>query len=122
MIVLHEVDSPVNLEKIFEKFFESKIERKNLLSFRYNIDTKQTLLKKRLSRMSEINPCDSVKIKPKKLKNIDGQVIPESFLSLMDDLCIDRKDARKFFENPNEWTFIKSDRKIFCPQTGTVEL
>lgn len=68
--------------------------------------------------MSKIKYCDTIKVKTKKMKNIDGQVIPESFLSLMDDLCIDRKDARKFFENPKECTFIKSDRKILCPQIG----
>ena len=53
-----------------------------------------------------------------KQKKLHEYKIPKAFLSLMDELCIDRKNARMFFENPNEWSYIKSDRKIFCTKQG----
>lgn len=44
--------------------------------------------------------------------------IPKEFLILMDELKLDRKDARKYYENKEEWTYVKSDRKIFCTVKG----
>ena len=36
----------------------------------------------------------------------------------MDELCLDRKDALKFYENPDQWAHVKSDRKIYCTKKG----
>ena len=36
----------------------------------------------------------------------------------MDELCLDRKDALKFYENQDHWAYVKSDRKIYCTKKG----
>jgi hypothetical protein len=104
-----------NLEEVFDKHFNK--ESKSVLSFTYEINNSQRLLKKRLSQMNENK-------KPKRKNNkecvtkIKSEGIPESFLKLLDELCIERKDARKFFENSDQWSYIKSDRKIYCTKAG----
>ena len=59
-----------------------------------------------------------MKLKKNKLEISGGPDIPESFLLLMDELCLDRKDALKFYENPDQWAYVKSDRKIYCTKKG----
>ena len=44
--------------------------------------------------------------------------VPNDFLLLLDELKLDRKDAQKFYENKEEWSFVKSDRKIYCTVKG----
>jgi hypothetical protein len=121
-------------EDIFEAFFSKNNDLGNKLSFAFTVNNKQKLLKERLAEMNVKNISSSKKYvvsneirmkknvvmnksKNKQKKTVDNEM-PESFLLLMDELCIDRKDARKFFENPDQWAFIKSNRKIFCTKRG----
>ena len=107
-----------NLEDHFKTFFDKK--SGNKLSFSYAVNPKHNLLKKRLANMNtNLKTCNK-KINAKKLQKKNLEKIPESFLILMDELCLDRKHARKFFENPSQWTHVKSDRKIFCTKKGKI--
>ena len=110
----------LDLKEIFQKFFDTKCEKSNKLSFSFKIDNKNSMLKKRLANMNETekNIREIKKPKKNKLKKNGGHEIPESFLLLMDELCLDRKDALKFYENPDQWAYVKSDRKIYCTKKG----
>ena len=46
------------------------------------------------------------------------QEIPEQFLMLLDELRLDRKDAKLLFDNKEHWAYVKSDRQIFCVEKG----
>ena len=105
--------SQICLEKIFSSFFSKVPENK--LSFTFKASNSQSLLKKRVSDMN-VAECKTKIHKSEKVKS--GNQIPESFLSLMDELCIDREKAEMFFKNSNQWTYIKSDRIIFCTKKG----
>ena len=125
-------NSSIDLESVFSKFFEKKLEKrdKSKLSFSFKVNNQQSKwkneLKKRLANMNDISPKKVKNDSAKKLKTAiiktSKAKIPETFLQLLDELCIDRKNARKFFENPKEWTFVKSDRKIFCISPGKIIL
>jgi hypothetical protein len=117
--------SAKDLKLIFLKNFKNKFENgnKSTLSFTYKASTK-SLLNKRLSSMKvdTLKPSSN-RSKSKKIKLVrirSKEEIPDSFLSklLLDELCIDRINAKKFYENSNQWTFVKSDRKIFCTHKG----
>jgi len=54
--------------------------------------------------------------KEQSIKN--KQEIPEQFLTLLDELRLDRKDAKLLFENREHWAYVKSDRQIFCVERG----
>jgi hypothetical protein len=109
--------SSENLQDMFENFYEGKCENK--LSFTFTVSNKQSLLKKRLANMNEDENKSDKAPKTKRLKTSDESVkIPESFLTLLDELCIDRKNAKLFYENPRQWTYVKSDRKIYCTKKG----
>ena len=108
--------SEVDLGIFFEKFFLYKFANKNKLSFTFKVNNNKSLLKKRLETLNEPPAVKNglKKLKTKKCK----EETPECFLLLLDELCIDRKNAKKFYENPKEWTYVKSDRLIFCTQRG----
>ena len=110
-----ETISSKKLEVIFGTFFEKNSGKK--LSFSYATSNKQSLLKKRLANMNEDYKKSNEKVKKKKSED-DLEKIPESFLILMDELCLDRENARQFYENPSQWAYVKSDRKIFCTKNG----
>jgi hypothetical protein len=103
---------------MFEKFFDKKYEKSNKLSFTFKVANKNSMLKKRLATMNNAeHKYESKKSKKNKLEK-GGEIIPESFLLLMDELCLYRKDASKFYENADHWAYVKSDRKIFCTKRG----
>ena len=118
-----EENSEFELHEIFEKYFQKISKNENKLSFTFNVDNKRSLLKERLSKMNDVKPKlkmnrdKSTKSKKLKVEEKEND-IPEAFLLLMDDLCLDRKNAKKFFESSNEWSYVKSDRKIFCAKKG----
>jgi hypothetical protein len=118
-----EEKSPVDLEKIFQDIFQEDSSIKKL-SFSYKVDNKLSLLKRRIAtkNLDQNNVAKSCKSKiSKKIKlEKDEESIPESFLLLMDELCIDRVNAQKFFQNPSEWAYVKSDRKIYCTKKGNI--
>jgi hypothetical protein len=37
---------------------------------------------------------------------------------LLDELKLDRKEAEEFYKNKEKWTYVKSDRKIYCTVKG----
>ena len=99
------------LEKVFKSYYQKQDKTDNKLSFTYKFDTKQSLLKKQLGNL-EVSNAKTIKKNVKITKKVTQGVtdeIPLSFFLLLDELCIDRKNARKFFENPDQWTYIKSD-------------
>ena len=106
-----ENSSKVNINQIFTMFYknEGKILDANKLSFKYNLP------KKKIKQNTIISAETTQKV-----ISINSRVtkIPESFLALLDDLCLDRKDAEKFLRKSNEWAYVKSDRKIFCAAKG----
>ena len=111
----------VDLKQIFQKFFDKKCEKSIKLSFSFKVNNKNSMLKKRLANVNKIERSTS-KIKKSKNNNLEKKggddVVPESFLLLMDELCLDRKEAIKFYENPDQWAYVKSDRKIYCTKKG----
>ena len=110
-----ERDSFTNLTEIFRISYDKDSEPKKL-SFGYKTSNSQSLLKRKLSRMNEtvLTKNNSKKVNKKKM--------PESFLLLMNELCVDKEIARKMFENPTDWSYVKSDRKIFCTAKGKSHL
>ena len=55
-----------------------------------------------------------------RMKDVEEEdKIPEGFLTLLDELALDRKDAEVLYKNKDQWKFVKSDRKIFCTEQGT---
>ena len=69
-----------------------------------NADTKSSKIKKPKKNKLEKRGTD--------------ETVPESFLSLMDELCLNRKDALKYFQNPDQWDYVRSDRQIYCTKKG----
>ena len=72
---------------------------------------------------------ENVKVKKSKKENSKvkkqspikkEEEIPEQFLILLDELRLDRKDAKLLFENRDHWAYVKSDRQIFCIERGIV--
>jgi hypothetical protein len=102
----------VDLEKLYVSYNERKNCGNSKLSFNYNLRKKEK---------SEKND-KKIEAEKKKIKKTrkTKEKIPESFLNLLDELCIDRNNAQKFFDNTDQWTFIKSDRKIFCTAKGKI--
>ena len=106
------IDSLNDLSEIFRKSYD-KNSAPQKLSFSYNVNNSQSLLKRKLSQMNANEPK-----KKKQAEKVKKKKMPESFLLLMNELCIDKKDAKFFYENPTQWSYIKSDRKIYCAKQG----
>jgi hypothetical protein len=111
----YDYDNFIDLKQIFEKTLQN--ESKNKLSFSYKVNYTQTLLKKRLASMNEKNVKSNAS-KKVRIEKTEIDEIPDTFFNLMDELRIDRKNAKKFYENPQEWSYVISDRKIFCTKKG----
>ena len=123
------VDQSETIENVFEKYFEkknkSKIFTKTGLGFSIKLPVGQMGLRKRLRDIDITEEKVKVKTskkeisKAKKEKSVKKeQQIPEQFLILLDELRLDRKDAKLLFENREHWAYVKSDRKIFCIEKG----
>ena len=121
------VEESESIENVFDKYFEKenkpKIFTKTGLGFSFKLPTGRMDLKKRLR---DINITEeNVKVKrsrkesPKVKTSLKKeQKIPEKFLILLDELRLDRKDAKLLFENREHWAYVKSDRQIFCVEKG----
>ena len=118
-------ESKKELKEMFEKYFNPESTKASIpanLSFSFKTSTNAILQRKRLGNMDlkieqrkrKLNQEDKVKLKETK--------IPDEFLLLLDELGLDKKDARKFYENKDQWTYVKSDRKIFCTVKGKFEI
>jgi len=120
-----ESKSNVELEKIFRPTKEKKVNAMKGLGIVFKGNAQRDELRKRIRNMEE---CHELKIKKrpkveKKEKKNDVEEeeedqIPEGFLVLLDELALDRKDADVLYKNKDQWKFVKSDRKIFCTETG----
>lgn len=105
------------LTAIFEKYFQSKNPSTSGLSFTFTLANKRKELRKRISTMNEPT------VKPKKRKKLNEEdKIPKDFLCLLDELGLDRKNALTWYENKEQWNYIKSDRKIYCTVKGMMSL
>ena len=102
------------IEDIFEKYLNKT---KTIPKFNFKIPDfcrKQSDLRKRLK-------SDIVGLTPKKRPKVEKKIaekIPGDFLKLLDELRLDRKDAKLLYENSDHWSYVKSDRQIFCVEKG----
>ena len=119
-----ESKSNVELEKLFRETETKKVDVMKSLGIVFKGNKQRDELRKRIRNMEECTEVKSKK-KPKeerKEKRKDAQEedkIPEGFLTLLDELALDRKDAEVLYKNKDQWKFVKSDRKIFCTELGT---
>ena len=117
-----------SLIQLFEGYFEKKSAP---LSFTFQLSNDRSNLRKRLRDMESAPAVKKQKLsgptktlaKSKGKENAKEKVkeIPEQFLLLLDELRLDRKDARKFYENKSQWSYVMSDRKIYCVERGMLE-
>ena len=121
------VEDCQTIENVFDKYFEKenepKIFTKNGLGFSIKLPTGQMNFRKRLRDMDitdeKVKKAKTENSKVKKQNPIKKkQEIPEQFLTLLDELRLDRKDAKLLFENREHWAYVKSDRQIFCVERG----
>jgi len=121
------VDDSQTIENAFDTYFEKENKAKMLtktgLGFPIKLPTGQMDFRKRLRKVD----ITKHKLKEKKSKNKNSKVkksikreqeIPEQFFVLLDALRLDRKDAKLLFENREHWAYVKSDRQIFCVESG----
>ena len=106
------------LSDIFDKYLQPKVSPGEL-SFTFTLTNKRKELRKRISTMNE--PVSAVKPKKRKKLNEEDK-IPKDFLSLLDELGLNRKDAKMLYENKEQWNYVKSDRKIYCTVKGKISL
>ena len=76
-------------------------------------------------RLNEKNQQDLQKAMPKVVKKkeiVEGKKkedeVPKFFVELIEELGFEKKDAKNLFENKDKWSYLKSDRLIYCAQTG----
>ena len=115
------------IENAFHTYFEKenklKIFKETGLGFSIKLPTGQFR-----KRLRDIDITEE-KLKVKKSKKENSKVktemsikkeqeIPEQFFILLDELRLDRKDAKLLFENREHWAYVKSDRQIFCVERG----
>ena len=86
------------------------------------IVSRQSQMRKRLN---EKNQQDLQKAMPKVVKKkeiVEGKKkedeVPKFFVELIEELGFEKKDAKNLFENKDKWSYLKSDRLIYCAQTG----
>ena len=86
------------------------------------IVSRQSQMRKRLN---EKNQQDLQKAMPKVVKKkeiIEGKKkedeVPKFFVELIEELGFEKKAAKNLFENKDKWSYLKSDRLIYCAQTG----
>jgi len=120
-----ESKSNVELEELFRETETKKVDVMKSLGIVFKGNSERDELRKRIRNMEESHVEKSKpKTKPKKErkeKRQDGEEeekIPEGFLTLLDELALDRKDAEVLYKNKEQWKFVKSDRKIFCTEQG----
>ena len=100
--------------EIFEKYFQPKKKQEGL-SFSFNLTNKRSQLRKRLQD-NECNKPDEIKrMNIMKARKND---IPDTFLTLLDELGLDKNKAKLFYENKDQWTYVKSDKLIYCANRG----
>lgn len=113
-------DLSPNLRHIFKKHFKQS--EPQGLSFTFKLNSERVKLRKRISCMeSEVTVKKQRKIKSEVVngeKKVTQEAIPEYFLQLLDELGLDRNDARTLYEHKDKWVYAKSDRKIYCVELG----
>ena len=119
-LITNEIDNQkkgdLSIVEMFEKYFAKKHEGEEL-SFTFNLQNKQSQLRKRLLDQS-VQTVVKKKVRVRRAKD-RKQDIPDNFLLLLDELGLDRKKAKLLYENKDQWAFIKSDRLIYCTERGT---
>ena len=99
--------------KIFQKCFKIRTKRDGL-SFTFNLSNKRSQLRKRLLDIDH-RPVGTKKMKVIKTRKND---IPEMFFLLLDELGLDKKEAQLLYENKDQWSYVKSDMKLYCAVSG----
>jgi hypothetical protein len=109
-----ELKLDVDLSSLFSAYYEKReLINSTKLSFKFTLPKSKTS-----GKLVQQKNVEKILKKVKKSKK--NEEIPEAFLLLLDDLCINRNQAKTFFDNKDQWTFVKSDRKIYCAAKGSV--
>jgi len=112
----------VELEELFPEKETKKIDVMKRLGIVFKGNAKQNELRKRIRNMEDNVETESKKPKKERketrIRVEDDDKIPESFLKLLGELALDRKDAEILYRSKDQWKFVKSDRKIFCADKG----
>ena len=109
------------MEKVFSAHFEAKNvpEKVSLTKAPLKPFSGRSELRKRLANLDlKKETTKSSKIQKTAKKEKAENEIPKDFLKLLDELGLDKKDAKNLYENPDSWKYIKSDRKITCCEIG----
>ena len=109
-----------DLSEIFEKYFNKQNGRQGL-SFTFNLQNRRSQLRKRLLDNPSEAKVSRKKIKLGSVKDAKND-IPDNFLLLLDELELDRKDAKLLYENKDQWTYVKSDRLLDCFVKGNTSI
>ena len=128
MNISRTISSKNDLEKVFKIYINQIEQISSKLSFSYTctLPDKQPLLKIQTLKMKEGQ--NNAKNRHNREKNLEDKCktktvedeIPEDFFILLDELCLKREDAKMFYNNPGQWNYVKSDKKIFCASKGTL--
>lgn len=110
----HKKSTERSVVELFEKYFKLKNEGEGL-SFTFKLTNKRSQLRKRLRDNESARPVGIKQMKVIKPRKND---IPDTFLKLLDELGLDRKNAKLLYENKDQWTYVKSDRLIYCAESG----
>ena len=109
----------VELEELFPEKKTKKVDVMKRLGIVFKGNAKQNELRKRIRNMEDCVESKKPKKERKETRNgVDEDKVPEGFLTLLDELALDRKDAKILYNNKNQWKFVKSERKIFCAEKG----
>ena len=104
---------------MFENYLKSNNEEEGL-SFTFKLTNNLSHLRKRLLDTEyEKRPVAIKKLKVIKARKSD---IPDTFLTLLDELGLDRKNGKLLYENKDQWTYVKSDKLIYCTERGNFSL
>ena len=105
------------LTNVFRKHFKPDPDSGGL-SFNFKLSNDRQKLRKRIQN-STSTMCTSSKPKlTKESVRKESSTVPKYFISILNELGFDLKDARKLFENKDKWTCLKSDRLVFCAEKG----
>lgn len=98
--------------KMFQKYFKKQNPG---LSFTFNLKNMPCQLRNRLLKEQSGQAASFKKMKDGFVK--DRMItIPAKFLTLLDELGLNKKDAKLLYENKDQWTYVKSDRLLYCSE------
>ena len=128
-----ESTSNVNLEKLFRQTEAKKVDPMKSLGIVFKRKAEREEQRKRIRDMEVCEPAPPRKSRKteesRKNKRISDIVpceeIPEGFLTMLDELGLDRNGAQNHYANESlkgQWKFIEKATKIYCTEPGSVAI